>query len=428
MSLRDYKETIRRLSLQIIQLQKPIRILDAIKWHPSIEKKIIQSRYRSLPQVNKATYAKTKLGFSTQKTKNAFKDIIGRISLELGPSDEVGLLLSIICQEYIDAIRLLEHRGTKEFWRISKKLYGSPKDSFHDEKTTVLHLGETLYSILSRMGHLEEEETTQLSAKQVVEDLNSRFKKYFRDFGVHAKLDDAIITDASAGSDLVKIRKNASFSKNAVDLLEVHEGWVHIGTTQNGMTQPFAKWLSKGPPRCVSTQEGLAVLMELVSFKSHVDRARKINNRILAIDKAENGANALDIIEFFRTEGYSEEESLLATQRVFRGTDLRGGSAFTKDIAYCKGFVQNYNFMQAAIRSGLPRLIPFLFVGKIHLDDIPLLYRLHREGIVERPKYLPPQFLDINGLAVWLSFSNFLNRISLDRVQRHYNALFKKHL
>jgi hypothetical protein len=88
--------------------------------------------------------------------------------------------------------------------------------------------------------------------------------------------------------------------------------------------------------------------------------------------------------------------------------------------------VENYNFMRAAIRAGKPELIPFLFVGKLSVEDIPLLYRKHQEGIVDAPVFLPPQFADLNGVAVWMSFSSFLSSVNLTKVQEHYDQLFKK--
>ena len=132
----------------------------------------------------------------------------------------------------------------------------------------------------------------------------------------------------------------------------------------------------------------------------------------------------MELIEFYRTEGYDEDDCLSNAKRVFRGGVLEGGAPFTKDIGYCRGFVENYNFMRAAIRAGKPYLIPYLFTGKIHVDDIPLLYQKHQEGIIDAPKYLPPQFTDMNGIAVWMSFSSFLNLVDLKKIQEHYNKLF----
>ena len=42
------------------------------------------------------------------------------------------------------------------------------------------------------------------------------------------------------------------------------------------------------------------------------------------------------------------------------------------------------------------------------------------EGLVAPPKYLPPQFRDLNALAAWMCFSNFLNHLSLDRIEADY--------
>jgi len=46
------------------------------------------------------------------------------------------------------------------------------------------------------------------------------------------------------------------FSKRDLDIFEVHEGWVHLGTTINGHNQSYAKWLAKGPPNSTIAQEG----------------------------------------------------------------------------------------------------------------------------------------------------------------------------
>ncbi len=204
---------------------------------------------------------------------------------------------------------------------------------------------------------------------------------------VEAKLDDGIISDAAAGADYVKIRRGILFSEKEVDLLEVHEGWVHVGTSINGSKQRVANWLAKGPPCTTAIQEGLAVLMEVLTFTANPLRSKKLNNRILACDKVEDGANFLDIIEFYRTEGYPEKECLTAATRVFRGSLPTGGGPFTKDITYCKGFVMCYNFLRTAIRFGRPDLIPFLFCGKVTLDDVAILHaemarRRHRQAQV----------------------------------------------
>jgi len=424
------KEKVRRLSERIVEAQKPIRILDAIKWEPWVEERLRKSKFKEMPRLGSQYYEKIELGYDPRAKMDELRDIILQVDLDLGPNDELGKLLKVTVEQYIEVVRMLTHRGSKKFGELSRRLYGSPKDTLYDDKSTILDLGQTLYEILGRMGDSAagREHPEDVKAEEVVEILNGRFKTYFTDDPVRARISDGIVADAAAGSDFVKIREGSVFSRRDIDILEVHEGWVHVGTTQNGKSQPVAKWLSKGPPRCASTQEGLAVIMEIFSFRSYPRRAKAINDRILGIDKVEEGADLLQLIEFYRTEGYSEEDALTSVKRVFRGGPLEGGAPFTKDIAYCKGFIENYNFMRAAIQAGYPYLIPFLFVGKIHSDDIPLLYRKYKEGIVEAPRYLPPQFADLDGVAVWMSFSSFLNQIDMRRVRAHYEKIFESSL
>jgi uncharacterized protein (TIGR02421 family) len=422
-----YKEKIKRLSQRIVDAQKPIRVLDSIKWDPSIEAELKKSKFKHMPKVDAEYYAHIDLGFDPDAKQAELKSLIDDIRLTLGEQDDIGQLLIKIAEQYLDVVHLLLNRGTPAFHEYSKKLYGSPKDRFYEDGKSLLDMGQLLYKILNGFDDsmLGPPYPRDLSAETVVETLNLRFKDYFPGCDVEAKISDGILADAAAGGDTVKIRQGKFFSSRDVDILEVHEGWVHVGTTQNGNQQHVAKWLSKGPPRCSATQEGLAVIMEIFTFRTYPRRARQINDRILGIDKAEDGANILELIEFYRTEGYSEDESLTNAKRVFRGGVVGGGAPFTKDISYCRGFIENYNFMRTAIRAGRPYLIPFLFAGKLHVDDVPLLYQKYKEGIIDAPRFLPPQFRDLSGVAVWMSFSNFFNMLDLKKIQEHYDKLFK---
>jgi uncharacterized protein (TIGR02421 family) len=241
--------------------------------------------------------------------------------------------------------------------------------------------------------------------------LNERLSAYFGDGTVRVIVDDGIVADAAAGSDYVKLREGAWFSGRDIQVLEVHEGWAHLGTSLNGQRQPVARWLAKGPPRTLATQEGLAALLEVLTLCSHPRRARRLNDRVLAVDKAEDGASFLEVFEWFRTEGYEEDVCFWNTQRVFRGGTLGGGAPFTKDIVYTRGIVDNYHFMRAATKRGEPELIPWLFVGKVHLDDIAVLAAHAHEGVVQPPEYVPQMFRDLNGIAIWLAISTFWGRL-----------------
>lgn len=430
MSFVTYKEKLKALSRRLVEAQKPIRILNSIRVPAEWEVELAKSKFKDLPRNPKAHYDSVPLGFDPVTKGVELKQLQRDLVTELGQEDELGQHLRRQCDQYLMVVEMLNARGTPEFYRYSRELYGSPKDCFAQDLNTISDMAHLLYSILTGVGPSlpQIEYPEDIPAAQLVEALNARFAQYFIGEKVLAKLSDGIVADAAAGGDKIKIRDGAMFSKRDIDLYEVHEGWVHVGTTLNGRHQPVCEFLSIGPPRCASTQEGLAVIMEIFTFRSFIQRAQQINDRIICIEKAEDGANLLEIIEYLRTEGYTERDCLTHAMRVFRGGTLEGGAPFTKDISYCKGFVENYNFLRSSIRVSKPFLIPYLFAGKLHVEDIPLLYAKHLEGLVEAPRFLPPHFRDLNGLAVWMSFSSFFNRVDLQSVQAHYKSLFDKYL
>ena len=425
-----YRETLRALSLRLCEAQRPIRILNSIRVPASWDDEFRRSKFKDLPKNAREHYESIPLGFDPLAKGVELKHLKSDIERQLGKTDELGVHLAGICDQYALVVEMLRARGRPEFYRRSRELYGSPKQCLAQDRNTLSEMARMLDQTLSSLAHSlpDVDDVEDWPAARVVDELNVRFERYFGANRVLAKLSDGIVADAAAGGDKVKIKGNATFSLREVDLYEVHEGWVHVGTTLNGREQDVAKFLSVGPPRCASTQEGLAVLMEILTFRTFIRRARQINDRILAIEKAEDGASLIDVFEFMRGRGYSERDCLKNSFRVFRGGTLDGGAPFTKDISYCKGFVENYNFIRSCVRAGRPELIPFLFTGKLHADDVPLLYAKSREGLVQAPRFLPPQFRDLNGLAVWMGFSSFLNRVDLSSVQEHYKSLFDKHL
>ena len=405
--------------------QQPIRILEAIKWPAECYDFIIKSKFKELPTLGPDEYASRPLGYDPVAKIREFDEIIQAIERDLGPSDPLGMHMAMACREYQIVIQMLLARGTKEFYHYSRQLYGSPKDNFFDGETSIREVANLMYEILSGIDdkQLGKQYEKTYSSTQTVDMLNERFQAFFTDDPVRALLSDGILADAAAGSDYIKIKTDALFSLKDIQVLEVHEGWVHVGTTLNGLKQHLCTHLAKGPPRTTATQEGLAVLLELFTFSSYPRRARAINDRVLAIDKAEDGADALELIEFFRTEGYSEGDALKNCQRTTRGGVLSGGAPFTKDISYIRGFVENYNFIRSAMKAGRVELVPYLFTGKLNVADVPMLYAKHKEGLVDAPVYLPPQFSDLNGISVWMSFSNAFNKINMEKVQNHFSKI-----
>lgn len=425
---RSSKEIVRELATRIVEAQKPIRVLQSVRWGNEVEEHFLKSRGRELPKVDAAYYGGVELGFDPKAKAEEFESIARDIDREMGESDAIGAILARTAVEYRDVVRMLAARGTPTFYGYSRKLYGSPKDKFPDGKHSLRDLGHVLYEILTKIDdkHLGAPEERTITAEECAAALNERFADYFADATVRVEVDDGIIADAAAGSDYVKVRTGARFSQRDIDVLEVHEGWVHVATSLNGQAQPVARWLAKGPPRTTAVQEGLAALLEIFTFRTHPRRARRLNDRVLAVDKAEDGASFVDVFEWFRTEGYDEDECFHNTRRIFRGGVVEGGAPFTKDACYCKGIVLNYAFIRSAIQHNHVDLIPFLFVGKVAHDDVPVLARRVTDGVVRPPRYLPPMFRDLNGLAIWMAYSTFFSRLGGEAIADHYARLFAK--
>lgn len=424
---RSYKEQVATLAQRLVDAQRPIRILQSLRWDPAIEEAFRRSKYRELPKIGPEQYADIELGFNPLAKVEELEAIMRSTERKLGKKDAIGQLIVTTAGEYRDVVRMLLARGTRDFYDYSRKLYGSPKDTFPDGKTTVRDFGFRLYDILTGIqgGDLGPPQPRDIDAHSAAEILKKRFADYFEDVDIDVQVDDTMLADAAAGSDYVKLRSGARFSERDLDILEVHEGWVHVATSLNGQAQPIAKWLAKGPPRTTAVQEGLASFLEMLTFRSYPRRARRLNDRILAVDKAEDGANFLDVFEWYRTEGYDEEECFTNTRRVFRGGPIEGGGPFTKDACYCKGIVLNYAFIRAAIVHNRTELIPFLFVGKLAHEDVPVLHARLADGVIQPPKYVPPMFRDMNGLAIWMAHSSFFSRLGANAVADHYARVFQ---
>ena len=422
-NLDEYQTIVRGLSDRIVEAQTPVRVLDAVKWDDATRQAFFAAKGRELPQIDRAYYEGRPLAFDSSAKKQEFQDIERDITRQLGQFNPVGQIMRRMCKEYRMVIRMLEARGTPDFGMISQELYGAASDAFHAGDPTLADLGLMLSDYLNNIadrGDLRDE-PKNLTAPQAVELLQKRLDVVFGEGeGVIRVFEsDGILADAAAGADYIKIRSDALFNERDVRALEVHEGLVHVGTTLNGQNQPICTFLAKGPPSSTVTQEGLAILMEVIAFASYPTRLRKLTNRTRAIHMAEEGADFLEVFAFFREQGYGDDESYSNASRVFRGS-TPAGLPFTKDLSYLKGFIMIYNYIQLAVRKGQLEQIPLLFCGKTTLEDMRILRQLVDEGVVVPPKYLPAQFQDLNALAAWMCFSNFLNHLSLDRIEADY--------
>lgn len=417
-----YLSEVKALSDRIVKAQQPIRVLDAIKWTDETKHRFFQQGCKEMPVLDADYYQQhCPLTFSPDEKRREFYQIERDLMRKLGQLNPLSVIMRRICREYQSVVRMLEARGTPLFSDISQELYGSAQDVFHVGDPTIADLGSMMEGTLTELLKLDclQEEPKTIPAQEAVSILNDQIQALFPGEGLRAMISDGILADAAAGTDYIKIRADAIFNKRDLRVLEVHEIWVHLGTTLNGLAQPYCTFLGKGPPSATITQEGLAVLMEILTLSSTPKRLIRLIDRVRAITLIEQGADFMEIFAFFQSKGMSQDESYNLCTRVFRGSTANG-MPFTKDLTYIKGFVLTYNFMRLAVSKGKPDRIPLLFCGKTMIEDMKVLVDLVEEGTVIAPRFIPPQFTDLMGLSAWFSFSRFMSSMNFRQLEQDY--------
>ena len=285
---------------------------------------------------------------------------------------------------------MLAARGTPDFAPIAGLLYGRISDAFHAG-------GPTL---------------TDMDLVRV-----------FDEEAVSVPVSDGTVAEAIAGADPIRLRSDAMLSERTLRILKVHEAYVHVATTMNGRRQPTLTLLDKGPPSTTSGQECLAVLVEVTAFTSHPTRLRRINDRVGAIHRVEDGATFLDLYRWFLDErGATPQAAYSDTTRVLRES-LPDAGPYPKDLAYARGFVQTHNVFRVSVAQGKVFRLWLPFSGKRALDRIGLLFQAFDEGVLAPPHYLPLHLADPAGLASWLAYSGFLHQLDLARVEDDFTQL-----
>ena len=328
---------IYELSERIVAAQKPIQILDAIKWTPEIKERFFAEKCKNLPAVDANYYQNIPLRFDLDQKAQEFHEIERDINRKLGQFSGIGSIMLRTCREYRIAIQLLKARGTQDFYETSVDLYGSASEAFYPGGPVLNDLSDLLSETLGMLQAdlSSEKDEKKYTSTEAVEILNERLAQYFhhKEDQVAVLESDNIVSDAAAGARYIKMRQDAMFSERDIQLLEVHEGWVHVGTSINGSTQPICTFLGKGAPSCTITQEGLAVITEIFTFSSYPARVQRITNRIKAIHMAEQGADFLEVFYHFTKEmGVNEQDAYSLTARIFRGSTPTLGP-FTKDLS-----------------------------------------------------------------------------------------------
>jgi uncharacterized protein (TIGR02421 family) len=393
-----------------------VNVLSALEWPARVKDRFFARGATVLPKV---TYHPRDYSAVLEATAAATKLVPGR--------SEEARWMRRQAHAIATSAKMITAAGTPDLFRHSTELYGVPTTPLVDGRSTSLQLAKRIDRLLNKLApHELGPEPQALSSYQIAERIQHSVDSLLGEEAPRVVVAEHMAAKAAARTDRIRLRADAGFTAEDVNQLVMHEAMVHITTSLNGNRQKKMPVLAARHAGTTRTQEGLAVFSELISGSLGPERLRRLGDRVLAIQKAIDGADFLDVYRFFCERTGDAQGSFDDARRVFRGGMLKGGAPLTKDGVYLDGLLRVHNFLRSIVELRRPDVMPLLFCGKMDIEDIPALAILRRAKLIRPPKHLPPWAQDRRFVVSYLTYSGFLNRIKLEPVRAHYAALLER--
>lgn len=416
------KDKIVSLDAALVKAASKVRVLNALAWPADSEDKFLASWRAGKPTLP-----------DSQLQPRDLRDNIVELEAivaQCDVADPVEKFLYETAQSYAHAARMLGAIGSPDFTRYSVQLYGRPDHVYKLQAMTAVDAARFFLKVTDELLGSQHVPVTDfdISADTFATWLQTQVDDFFEPDMVSVKQDPELSAKAIAGASRIRIRASAKFSQLDRDQLLQHEAFVHTATMLNGKRQPHLHSLALGAPRTTRTQEGIAVLSELITNSMDITRLRRVALRVIAVQLALDGADFIEVFKFFLDAGQSEEESVRSTQRIFRGGAVKDGIVFTKDAVYLSGLLEVHTFMRVVIRDNRPELIRYLFAGRLTLADAVRLAPEFESGWLSPAKYLPNWAGDLRRIAALMAYSAFVSKIHLEKVNLNRLVEFEEEL
>lgn len=403
-------EKIQQLDADLVNAAKKIKVLNALSWPVDAEANFLKGWRSGNVQLPEIKLARPHVSENVETLDAIAKACDAKHPLEKFIADTA--------TSYANAGRMLQGIGTPVFTQYSTIIYGRPDMVYKLQGLTAVDSAKFFLEVTDKLlgNHHIEPTESDITASEFAGWLKTEVDEFFEHDAVEVVIDHNMSSKALAGATRIRLRGNAVFSGLDKDQLLYHEAFVHTATQLNGKKQPNLKSLGLGAPRTTRTQEGIAVLAELITNSIDISRLRRIALRVVAVKMALDGADFIDLFKFFLDAGQSEIESVRSAQRIFRGGAVKGGVVFTKDAVYLQGLVELHTFLRVAIRENKPNLIRNLFAGRLTMADALRLEPFFENGFLTPPVYIPQWASDLRRLAASMAYSAFVTNIDLDKI------------
>lgn len=390
---------------ELVVAAKGIKILSRLAWPREVGERFLAAWRRGEPELP----SPPALAHKPLQT-----EVFERLSEPAG-HHPMAHFIARTAESYLKAARLLEASGTPEFRTRSLEIYGGPRDQVLPGGMTSLAAAEHFIGDTDALAEscFLAPESYCVTPAETARRMQLEIDSVFRGQPLPVVVDADLTAKAAAGAEKIRLRATACFSEADVRQLVEHEALVHAATSRNGRAQPYLTCLSLGAPRTTATQEGLATFAELITNAIDLSRLRRIALRIVALDHALCGADFLEVFRFYLEAGYAEGEAYASTTRVFRGGDVRGGVAFTKDVVYLRGLLQTHAWLLAGLAARKVAHPHYLFAGRLTWNDVEELAPCFEEGWIAMPEIEPTWLKNRHSLAAYLSIANLTQMLPL---------------
>lgn len=285
----------------------------------------------------------------------------------------LGHLLRAKHRELELRLDMLAARDTEDFLPLSIELYGAVAPGL---------LGHA-ESLLERLeGSTGTEDRERIDAAQflaLAEAELAHYRTIDADIGVHVEIRQDTSGILVSGRNLI-LGAAARVPTDRAHALLQHEIGTHLLTYINGAHQPL-RVMAAGLAGYEETQEGLAILAEFLVGGLSAERLRQLAGRVVAVHHMTTGASFAQVHRRLVDAGFSRTGAFTTTMRAFRSGGL------TKDAIYLRGFLGVLGHLS---RGGT---LDLLWLGKLSLEDLPLVGELADRGALQEPKLLP-RYLD----------------------------------
>lgn len=403
--LPDRSARRRERDTAVSQALRRVRLLRHLRWPPEVEARFLAQAARGRPD---------NPGVCLESVAPSIEDSdLVELQSTLDRSDPAEDFLWRTVESGRQVQAMTASLGTAAFVERGIEVYGRPETPVAPGAPSALDGAHHFIAATRPLDRLPERPT--MDAEAAATWLADHTRPHLDSPPLDIELDPGLSSLAAAGSRRIRLRADAHYSVLQLRQLLEHEALVHSATRRNGADQPVLRALSIGPARTTAAQEGLATFAELITDCMDLHRLRRIALRVVAVHMALDGADFVELWEWFQEQGQSAEESFHSVQRILRGGDgAPGGGVFPKDGVYVQGLIGLHALFLAGMREhdrGLPQR---LFAGRMTLGDVVRLRPLFEDGSLQPAARVPTWAEEQECLAAFLSFSALTTRFDLD--------------